>query len=79
MLQGQPVVSVTTPQGVPLPIQKNDNRDGTYKIDFTPNQVGIVLSNVSFAGKPVAGSPFKVIVEPRGLTAKVTDLPKCKF
>ena len=72
-----PVVNVVKPDGSPVPVQKTDNKDGTYKVDFTPQDTGVVLSHVSVAGQPVPGSPFKTTVQPQTTTpAKVSDVPK---
>ncbi len=50
-----------------------DNKDGTYKIIYKPNDVGRYIINVNYGGIPVNNSPFNVKVEPTG------DPTKCQI
>lgn len=43
-----------------------DNKDGTYKVTYKPNDVGRYIVNVNYGGIPVNDSPFNVKVEPIG-------------
>jgi filamin len=50
-----------------------DNKDGTYKVTYKPNDVGRYIVNVNYGGTPVKNSPFNVKVEPTG------DPTKCQI
>ncbi len=47
-----------------------DNKDGTYKVTYKPNDVGRYLINVNYGGVPINNSPFNVKVEPIGDPSK---------
>lgn len=36
----------------------NDNKDGTYSVDFVPHSIGDHSFAIGWAGKPIPGSPF---------------------
>lgn len=44
-----------------MPFTLNDNKDGTFKVDFIPESVPLT-ANVLFADQPVPKSPFKISV-----------------
>lgn len=71
MISGVPHVTLTSDNGVPVAPTVTDNQDGTYKAEFTPEHVGTIAANVSFANQPVPNSPFRVTVEPVGDASKV--------
>ncbi|CAF1678100.1 unnamed protein product, partial [Adineta ricciae] len=62
----QPDVSIKNPEGVLVSSKLIDNKDGTYKVIYKPNDVGRYIINVNYGGIPVLNSPFNVKVEPTG-------------
>ena len=56
-------MTLTSETGVPITPTITDNKDRTYRVDFTPDIVGPLTANVSFASQPVPNSPFKISVE----------------
>ena len=50
-----------------------NNEDGTYMVQYTPEDTGPYAVNVEFEGKPVPGSPFKTTAIPTG------DANKCRI
>lgn len=61
------------PEGLLVSSKIIDNKDGTYKVIYKPNDVGRYLINVNHGGIPVNNSPFSVKVEPTG------DATKCQI
>lgn len=62
-------VSMSTSTGqLPRKPEVIDNGDGTYTVEFVPpNEPGAVLNtNVTWAGQPIPGSPFRMNVVPGG-------------
>ncbi|XP_074644607.1 filamin-A-like isoform X5 [Tubulanus polymorphus] len=55
---------LTNPQGVKYDTIVNNNKDGTYKVNYTPFEQGEHQIDVTFEGMPVPNSPFKVNVVP---------------
>ena len=54
----------------PLKGNTVDNKDGTYSVSFTPQDVGEHKLSVKICNKPIRGSPFVMYVrEPRDYTA----------
>ena len=53
-----------------MPSKIIDNKDGTYRVTYKPNDVGRYIINVNYGGFPVAQSPFNVKVEPTGDPSK---------
>ena len=41
-----------------------DNKDGTYRFVFIPDEVGTLTANVSFSNQEVPNSPFNITVVP---------------
>ncbi|CAF4552560.1 unnamed protein product, partial [Rotaria sp. Silwood2] len=62
----QPDVLIKNPEGLLISSKIIDNKDGTYKIIYKPNDVGRYIINVNYGGIPVHNSPFNVKVEPTG-------------
>ncbi len=56
-----------------------DNRDGTKSVVYTPSSLGDVDIEVTFAGTPIPGSPFHLLIRNRsesdGFDAISIDLP----
>ena len=73
-------MTMTTDQGVNIPVKLIDSHDGTYRVEFEATVVGTYNTNVTFAGQQTPASPYKVKVEPAVDTSKVrvTDLPESK-
>lgn len=71
MILGVPHVALTSDKGTPVLPRVTDNQDRTYKVEFTPDHVGTIAADVTFANQPVPNSPFKVTVEPVGDASKV--------
>eukprot|EP01114_Cavostelium_apophysatum_P014354 TRINITY_DN369_c0_g1_i1.p1 TRINITY_DN369_c0_g1~~TRINITY_DN369_c0_g1_i1.p1 ORF type:complete len:755 (+),score=260.59 TRINITY_DN369_c0_g1_i1:68-2332(+) len=55
-------VKVQGPNG-PVPATIKDNGDGTYKVDYKPNDAGKHRIDVTLKGQPVAKSPYTVNVK----------------
>lgn len=53
-----------------MPSKIIDNKDGTYRVTYKPNDVGRYLINVNYGGVPINNSPFNVKVEPIGDASK---------
>ena len=54
------------PENRELPTQVADNRNGTFNVQWTPEDVGPHSINVSYGGQPVSNSPFPVQAKPTG-------------
>lgn len=50
-----------------------DNADGTYTVQYTPEDCGPYEISVTYGGEPVQGVPFKTTAIPTG------DASKCKI
>jgi len=57
---GEPQVVLTDVKGAPLPINVLDNKDGTFRVEFSSAQAGTVKADIKFANQPVPNSPFKI-------------------
>ncbi|XP_074063042.1 filamin-A isoform X2 [Macrotis lagotis] len=53
---------VANPSGNLTDAYIQDNRDGTYKVEYTPYEEGVHSVNVTYDGSPVPSSPFRVPV-----------------
>ena len=61
---GLPVeVAVTGPDGKDLPAEVKDNGDGTYAVEYNPQERGPHKVEVKVAGKQVGNSPYEVVAE----------------
>ena len=68
---GEPHVTLTSEAGVPITPTITDNKDRTYRVEFTTDTVGSLTADVSFASHPVPHSPFKISVESGADASKV--------
>uniref|UniRef100_A0A4W5R1J8 Filamin C n=1 Tax=Hucho hucho TaxID=62062 RepID=A0A4W5R1J8_9TELE len=77
--KGKVTCSVTTPAGVELDMDVQENRDGTYDIYYTAPEPGKYVITIRFGGQHIPKSPFHVTVSevrmPSGKTARphITD------
>ena len=55
-------INFTCEGNVTISPQIIDNKDGTYRTEFTPEGTGTLTANVEFDGKPVPKNPFHVKV-----------------
>jgi filamin len=55
-------VKVTGPKG-DVPAEVVDNNDGTYTVNFAPQDAGPTKIDVSLKGKPVANAPYTINVK----------------
>uniref|UniRef100_A0A674D1T3 Filamin C n=1 Tax=Salmo trutta TaxID=8032 RepID=A0A674D1T3_SALTR len=60
--KGKVTCSVTTPAGVELDMDVQENRDGTYDIYYTAPEPGKYVITIRFGGQHVPKSPFHVTV-----------------
>ena len=78
---GDVQVTMTTDQGVNVPVKLIDSHDRTYRVEFEPTIVGTYNTNVMFAGQLTPASPYKINVQPAAVDTskvRVTDLPDSK-
>jgi filamin len=57
---GEPIVTLLDDKGAPVPVHVLDNKDKTYRIEFSSVAAGTIVANVMFANQPVPNSPFKI-------------------
>lgn len=55
-------MTLTSDNGVQVTPVVTDNKDRTYRVEFSAEVVGSLTANVSFASHPVPKSPFKITV-----------------
>uniref|UniRef100_A0A4W5R6H7 Filamin C n=1 Tax=Hucho hucho TaxID=62062 RepID=A0A4W5R6H7_9TELE len=60
--KGKVTCSVTTPAGVELDMDVQENRDGTYDIYYTAPEPGKYVITIRFGGQHIPKSPFHVTV-----------------
>lgn len=61
-------------KGVNVPLQVNDNEDGSFLIDYEPVSSGIHTLNCTYGGVNVPDSPIKINVQsPVDLTKVKVD------
>jgi len=60
---GEPQVTIFDSRNSSVPVKVTDNKDRTYKVEFTARSAGVFTCNVQFSGQPVPRSPFKITVE----------------
>ncbi|CAF3564394.1 unnamed protein product [Adineta steineri] len=65
-----PDVLIKNPEGLLVPSKIVDNKDGTYRVTYKPNDAGRYLISVNYGGVPINNSPFNVKVEPIGDASK---------
>ena len=75
---GDMQVTMTTDQGMSVPLKVTDNHDGTYRVEFEPTTVGTYNTTVMFAGQLTPASPYKITVQSAVDASKVrvTDMPR---
>lgn len=64
-------VAITNEKNQPVPVEVEDNGDGTYAVAYTPAAPGPLKVNVLYAGKLVPQSPIAVQVQPHVDVSKV--------
>lgn len=64
--KGKVTCSVTTPAGVELDMDVQENRDGTYDIYYTAPEPGKYVITIRFGGQHIPKSPFHVTVSTAG-------------
>jgi filamin len=55
-----------------------DNKDGTYRVNYTPTESGRHVIDVQLHGKPIANGPFSVPIEKTLCTASGPGLEKAE-
>jgi len=60
---GVPVVTLVDDKGAALPFNILDNKDHTYRVEFSVITVTTVTLTVTYAKQPVPKSPFKIPVQ----------------
>ncbi|XP_052093728.1 filamin-A-like isoform X19 [Mytilus californianus] len=63
-------VLVQRPDGSLMKPKVTDNGDGTFSVQYIPDDLGTYVLRVKFAGKDVPCSPFKVTSHPTGDASK---------
>jgi hypothetical protein len=78
---GELNVNLVNEKGVNVPLQVNDNEDGSFLIDYVPTVPGVHNLNCTYGGVKVPQSPIKINVQsPVDLTkVKVDGLETRKF
>ena len=64
-------VAIVNDKGQNIPIEVEDNDDGTYAVLYTPTLTSNLKVNVLYAGKPVPQSPIAVQVQPNVDVSKI--------
>lgn len=62
---GDVKVNIANDKNQEVPVQIQDNENGTFTADYTPTNPGTHKVSTFFAGKEIPGSPIKVPVQPR--------------
>jgi len=55
--KGKPRVAVTAADGKEVPVEVIDNGDGTYAVEFTPFEPGMLTFDMKYGGRSVPGYP----------------------
>lgn len=63
MYPGDLNVTITNDKKQPIPIEVEDNGDGTYAVGYTPSAVGPLSVSVHYAGKLIPQCPVTVPVQ----------------
>lgn len=88
---GELNVNLVNDRGVNVPLQVNDNEDGSFLIDYVPTSTGVHSLNCTYGGVKVPVSPIKINVqspvdvskvkvdglEPRKLFESIQSLRPC--
>lgn len=64
-------VSITNDKNQPIPVEVEDNGDGTYAVGYTPSTVGPLKVSVMYAGKMIPQCPVTVPVQPHVDVSKI--------
>ncbi|CAD1476979.1 unnamed protein product, partial [Heterotrigona itama] len=70
--RGAPAVTILNAQGSSVPVKLRQTLPEVWRCEYSPIETGLHSVNVSFAGKPIPGSPFDVNI------GSVSDVQKCK-
>lgn len=65
-------MNLVNDKGINVPLQVNDNEDGSFLIDYVPTNSGIHNLTCTYGGIKVPDSPIKIHVQP------LVDLSKVK-
>jgi len=65
------VVNIDGPKGK-VPAKIKDNGDGTYQVEYNPQDVGEHVVNVTLDGVPIKDAPFRVNVQSAGWPPNTT-------
>lgn len=60
---GELNVNVVNDKGVEVPLQVNDNEDGSFLIDYVPASSGVHILNCTYGGVKVPDTPIKINVQ----------------
>lgn len=63
LFPGDIAIALVDAQGKDVPVNTIDQKDGTFKIEYTPNSPGTYIVSVYFANQEIPKSPIKVNVE----------------
>ena len=61
---GDVAIALTNERGVDVPVNTSDQKNNTFRVDFTPETVGEYNVNVFFAELEIPTSPYRVNVHP---------------
>lgn len=64
-------VNLVNEKGVNVPLQVNDNEDGSFLIDYEPKSSGVHTLNCTYGGVKVPNCPIKINVQPQVDLSKV--------
>lgn len=56
-------MNVVNDKGVEVPLQVNDNEDGSFLIDYVPTSSGVHSLNCTYGGVKVPDTPIKINVQ----------------
>jgi filamin len=70
-------IKINGPLKTVLPVV-TDNKDGTYTVQYTPNENGRHVVDVQLFGKPIANGPFSVPIDKTLCTASGPGLEKAE-
>ncbi|XP_025198819.1 filamin-A isoform X1 [Melanaphis sacchari] len=60
---GELNVNLVNEKGVNVPLQVNDNEDGSFLIDYVPTTSGVHNLNCTYGGVKVPNCPIKIVVQ----------------
>lgn len=56
-------MNLVNDKGINVPLQVNDNEDGSFLIDYVPINSGVHSLNCTYGGVKVPDSPIKINVQ----------------